>query len=223
MALAIRANGTATRDATGTGTLTKPTGALAGDLLVISLSWDATGTLTAPAGWTALATNVGNATMKGAAYYRVVQAGDASWSWTVSGTPAVGWVVQTFSGEDTTTPIDATGTTSTNTGAASLVANAVTVVTSQAIEVIANGAWNGSTVFTATGFTAVNNGATANQPASLLYNLTGKATGSTGTVTCTGSGSATGQILTAIPFALRPAAGAAPGPTASPAALLMAL
>jgi archaellum component FlaF (FlaF/FlaG flagellin family) len=221
MAIAIRANGSATRDASSGATLTKPTGALAGDLMVISLSWDAGGTLTAPAGWTALATNVGNTSMKAAAYYRVVQAGDTSWSWTWTSAPAVGWVVQTFSSEDTTTPIDATGTTSTNTAAASITANAVTVVTSQAIEVIANGAWNGSTVFSATGFTVINNGATANQPASLMYNLTGKATGSTGTVTCTGSGSASGQILTAIPFALRPAAGAPPAVTANPAALLM--
>jgi hypothetical protein len=221
MAPAIRANGSATRDASSTASLTKPTGALAGDLMVISLSWDASGSaLTAPAGWTAIATNIGNTSMKAAAYYRVVQAGDTSWTWTFTGAPSVGWVVQTFSGEDTTTPIDATGTTSTNTGAATIVANAVTVVTSQAIELIANGAWNGSTVFSATGFTALNNGAAANQPASLLYNLTGKATGSTGTVTCTGSGSATSQILTAIPFAVRPAATAA-GPAATPAALLI--
>jgi hypothetical protein len=143
---------------------------------------------------------------------------------TFSGTAAgynSSWVCGGFTGVDPTTPIDATGTVSTST-TGTIVANAVTVVTAQAWHVILAKGWNPGTM-TAPNFTAFGNGTNSSSQAYLLYNPTAKAAGSTGTVTLTDSGSTTSQNLTAIPLALRPATGAAPGPAANPAALLMAL
>lgn len=209
MAIAVRASGSTTWDEIGTQTTTvsRPSGTQAGDLMVAAWTYEGSTTPATPTGWTAVATGVGNATNKGACFYRVAQAGDVSWTFDAGSAVDHGGVLQTFSGVNTTTPIDATGTTSTNTGLGALTANAVTVATDQSWHLIASGAWNPGN-FTATGFTVVDNGgAFANEAAALLYNTTPKSVGSTGTVSVACSGTTGGQVLTDIPFALRPVAG----------------
>lgn len=135
----------------------------------------------------------------------------------------VGWVCLGFTGVDNTTPIDATGTTSSNTGTSgtvSLTVNAVTVATSQAWEVFCYTPWNSGTI-TVTPTATFNNvvNAAANEQANCFYNPTALGTGSTGTVaTSIPFGSAT-QGVAAMPFALRPAGGAAA--TSYPASFLM--
>lgn len=210
MAIAEVASGTVTRDGTNDWTVTKPAAVAAGHVAVLVISWDATSTTTVatPTGWTVIAANIGNTSMKASAFYRVIQSGDTSWLVDINHAGnSLGGVFKAFSGVDNTTPIDATGTASTNTGNTSIVANAVTIATSGAWHMIGLGAWNGSTTFTATGFSDQNNGNTANQPADLQFNTSPQSTGSTGSVTVTASGSGAGQILSAIPFALRPAGG----------------
>jgi hypothetical protein len=203
-----------------TATITKPAGTVASDILIAVFSHGGNTGWTAPAGWTTIAANVGTSGRLASAFWAPGSVTGLTFSGTDIGYN-IGWVCGAFTGVDATTPIDATGTTSTST-TGTIVANAVTVVTAQAWHTIAAKAWNAGTM-TAPNFTTQDNGAgSAAQATFLLYNPTGKAAGSTGTVTLTASGSTTGQNLTAIPFALRPAAGAAPGPTASPAALLMA-
>jgi hypothetical protein len=136
----------------------------------------------------------------------------ANLSFTIdSGTGDMGWVCAAYTGVDNTTPIDATGTTGTNTNSGTIVANLVTVATANAWELIASIAWQ-SGAWSATGFTSADNGSAANQQAVILYNTTPKSTGSTGTVTVTNAGTASGQHLIAIPFALRPAAVATKAP-----------
>jgi hypothetical protein len=212
MAIASRAASSGDIVGTSTVTLTKPTGTAATDVLVVSFVGagpGGPGTVTPPAGWTAIASNVGSGDVRGACYWALGSVTALAFTRSVAGD--TGWACVAFTGVDNTTPIDATGTTSTVSAATTITANAVTVVTSNSWHLIAFGAFNAGTA-TATGFTvAGNGGAGANQPGDLLYNTTPKSTGSTGTVSCARSGVATGQILTAIPFALRPAGAAGGG------------
>lgn len=218
MAIGVRASGSVIYDvAAASQTVTKPSGTTTSDVMIMaaSIGWGALGgaTIITPTGWTAIASNVGGSgtnTEVTSAFYRVFQSGDASWPLTVSNpngaSISLGIALQTFTGVDTTTPIDATGTTSTSTGSATVTAQAVTIATANAWELIAAGTWQNAAM-SATGFTALNNGnAAANEQVCLLYNQTPKSVGATGTVTVNG-GSATGNSMSAIPFALRPAGG----------------
>jgi hypothetical protein len=166
MAIAFRQKSSADLTATGTTSITKPTGFASTDILICQFGFGGARTYTAPAGWTAIATQVGDATIRGSCWW------------------ALG----------------------TNTNSGTIVANLVTVATANAWELIASIAWQ-SGAWSATGFTSADNGSAANQQAVILYNTTPKSTGSTGTVTVTNAGTASGQHLIAIPFALRPVAG----------------
>jgi hypothetical protein len=199
-----------------------PSGVQAGDCMVVVISWDNSGTptITPPSGWNPVFTSVGDATIRGSVYYRVAQAGDSSWSWTISPTNVdFGMACQTFSGVDQNNPIDATGTSSSNAGSGTITANAVTILTANAWHLIGSTDWiNGS--LTATNFSSVQN-PSGNMDAAVLYNTTPVGTGSTGTVTVTVSSGATNQHLVAMPFALRPAAAAPASTGPAPGSLYM--
>jgi hypothetical protein len=232
MAIGVRASGSAVYDtalASGspTTTVTKPAAAAAGDVAIVvqSMGWGGQGPFSAvtPAGWTAIATDVGSSSATSAqrtsAFYRVLQAGDSTWAFgrTTANSQSVdiGIVFLAFTGVDNTTPIDATGTTATNTGSATISAPAVTIATANAWHCIAMGCWNGGAA-SATGFTDLPNANPAtHEQADLLYNQTPKSAGSTGAVTVT-QGAASGNQLSAIPFALRPAGGGGGGAAANP-------
>jgi hypothetical protein len=188
-------------------TITKPAGTVATDVLVAVFAFRGGDTITAPTGWTAVATGAGNATFLQSCWWALGSVAALGFTYSKPGADDVGWICSAFSGVDNTTPVDATGTTSTSTAALTVTANAVTVATANAYHLIAFSPWNAGTL-SATGFTLVDNSPVTNQQVGLLYKSL-SATGSTGTVTCTVSGSATGQVLIAIPFALRPAAAAA--------------
>jgi hypothetical protein len=199
----------------GTKTLTKPTGSTsATDILLCTWSsWESTGTstLSTPAGWTLIAV-VDTGSVRSWTFWALGNVAATGFAWVAGGGGTdLGWVCLGFTGVDLTTPIDATGTTSTNTGANSITANAVTIATANAWHLIA-GADNLDGVMSATGFTVKDNGSTLHMRASLLYNTTPKSTGSTGTVTVNNSAAASGQELAAVPFALRPAATATKAP-----------
>lgn len=226
MAIGIRASGSVTYDVhqPSSTVITKPAAAAAGDVAILLLSYGwATGaarSMSLTAGWTGIAINVGSTGTLGErtdAYYRVIQAGDTTWTATPSVTGIdLGITFIAFTGVDNTTPIDATGTTATNSASNTITAPLVTVVTNQSWELIGIGSYMGGGC-TATGFTEFAN-AGSNEYAGVLYNTTPKSTGSTGTVVVTTAASATGNVMSAIPFALRPAGGGVafmpPGPIA---------
>lgn len=194
--------------------LTKPSGFQATDRLVAAIGSgenSGAGTFTLPAGWTAVMAHVANTKVDLVIAHAP---GDvASTTFTKSGTVGdAGWVMLAFTGGDPTTPIDAVGTGSSNTGAASITTGAVTIATDQAWHVIALASWIGGT-WSATGFTMRQN-AGSNEDGTCGYNTTPKSVGSTGTVSCTTTGGASGQVLCCAPFALRPAAVASVYPLA---------
>ena len=169
---------------------------------------------TAPTGWTSIGSlaNAANGADHISAWAYWALGNVSSLSFTKAGTAGstAGWRMAAFSGCDTTTPIDATGTAnSSTTSVTTLTTNAVTVATDQAWHLIGVTDWTGGG-FTATSFTASNNANPAtNQYGGILYNTTPKAVGSTGTVVITTGSSGTGEAIIGIPFALRPATTAA--------------
>lgn len=191
-------------------TITSPAGTASTDILVASFAWDNTGglvSLTPPSGWTAVANPVTSGLMRAAAFWSLGSNTNLTFSLSVRGTD-LGWVCGGFTGVDNTTPVDATGTTSTSTGSTSLTVNAVTTVTANAWEIAAISPYTGSSGMASTGWTIQNNGAsTVHQEADLAYRALTSA-GSSGTSSFTVS-SSSGQQLIAIPFALRPVAGGA--------------
>lgn len=94
-------------------TLTKPTGTVQNDVMITSIAIRPnTATITLLGGWALVGTRINNAgpTASSLAVYRKVAGASepASYSWTLGGSPtgAAGGI-QSFSGVDTTTPIDA--------------------------------------------------------------------------------------------------------------------
>jgi hypothetical protein len=200
---------------TATTTISKPTGTGNTGVLVVVFGTDQSGTpgsITPPAGWTAIFTNVlvvvGSTGVRLSGYWALGSVANLGFTNSSTGDQQ-GWVCREFTGVNNTTPIDVVdnGGTNHNTGSASLTVNSVTVATANAWELIAFASWLGGTN-SATGFTAAQNVATppaTNADATLLHNPTPKGTGATGTVVVTSSSAATGQILIGVPFALRPA------------------
>lgn len=203
MAIGLRASGSTTWDVNATSqVVTKPAASATGDVMVMAIGANMTGPAPLPTGWT----SIGTVTLTGACLtlgYRVAQAGDTSWTVTPGGgAQQFGGVLQTFTGVDNVTPIDATGSAASQASGTSITVPAVTVVGSGAWHLIGH-ASTGSGNPTATGFTVLKD-AQANEAAALLYNQTPKSAGSTGTTAVAySSGGAA-----ALPFTLAPAAAA---------------
>lgn len=111
------ANGSASA---ATWTVTKPSGAVDDDYLVVVLYIDSnTQTITSvPSGWTLLDGPIDNPTtpdVRGWSYGKVASGEGASWDWTFSATAAGGWMsvaVQDADGTEVPTESNATGTAS---------------------------------------------------------------------------------------------------------------
>jgi Tfp pilus assembly protein PilV len=92
-------------------TISNPTGTVANDVMVASIGFrPATATVTPPSGWT-LVRSVQNTTGSGPpavnVYRKVAGASEpASYDWTFSSSTGTAGGIQTFSGVDTTTPVD---------------------------------------------------------------------------------------------------------------------
>jgi hypothetical protein len=202
----------------GATSVTKPAGTANTDVLILVFGVDALsatpGTVTAPAGWTAINTTFlvtnGTSNVRLAAFWALGSVANLSFTNSATGQQQ-GWVCVGFTGVDNATPIDAVAATNSSSSATTLVTNAVTVATANAWHCIPAADWNGSAAdLSAPSFTRQQN-ASANANATLLYNTTPKSAGSTGTVTVTSVNSATGQVILAMPFALRPDTGGGGG------------
>ena len=111
-------------------------------------------------------------------------------------------VLESFSGINTSSPIDNTGTPSTSSGSDAITANSVTVDNSGAWELVGIAQAQESNA-TATNFSGLSN---HSYGATLLYDTTALNSGATGAVTVTGGGTAANNDLIAIPFTVAPAA-----------------
>lgn len=197
---------------TGNFTVAFASGTLSTDVVILGLSLSAAvSVLLAPSGWTFIGSTQGNNGSGGfCTNYAVWAYGSTTnLTFTHTGSNDLGWVAASFYNISTGV-IDATGTPSNSANTATLTANSVTVVNNGAIEVISAQAENGPNAnWTATGFTSLQNAGASVQPAAILYSG-GLSPGATGTITLTNAVGAAGQILTAVPFTLAPAAAMTP-------------
>jgi prepilin-type N-terminal cleavage/methylation domain-containing protein len=107
-------------DGTKSFSLSKPAGVAAGDVLLATISTNATPTVTAPSGWTLAGSNQnGNNGMESAVYYKVATASEpATYTWTLSHKQDTTGGIVDYSGVDTTNPIDAIQSFAGNSGTA---------------------------------------------------------------------------------------------------------
>jgi hypothetical protein len=205
---------------TATTTVTKPVGANSSHRLVLTVANDTgAGTanvLTPPAGWTRIGSTVsaGGTQIRLDVFHAAGDVANLGFSNSQTGSSyQQGWVCSAYTGVDATTPVDVVGTANSNTGAATLATNGFTPASTGAAHLVAFCDWIGGT-YSATGYTVSQN-AHANAGAGLLYNLTALTGGvAEPGVTVGDSQPTTGQVLAALPFALR-LAGATPVPAVS--------
>ncbi len=201
-----------TGQATGTITITKPLSLLPQDVLVISwcLNQGTTaGTLATPAGWTLIGSSIASTKVRIYQYWALQSVSTLGFVYTAgTGTSSdFSWVCAAFTGVNNTTPIDSTGTGSSNTASASITTLTYSTVHANALPLISFGDWNGGTV-TAPSYNVLSSNI-VNTADTLLYSTTPVASpGTVAAVVINSGGAASGQINCYQQFALNPAAGA---------------
>lgn len=186
----------------------KPAGLADGDIIIAVFNHDGDGTMSAPDGtWTAAHAEIGTVqTVR--SWYKVITdaAGEpATYTFSTTITTTMRCVLCAYSGVDTTTPMDATATTSNNASSTVVKAVSITTVTNNAVVV-----WAGcidSGTFTCTKPTAVTN----RYQATTLYRMTlGDFVQATAGATGDQDGSiGTARVNIGVHIALRPAGAAA--------------
>lgn len=112
--------------------ITKPTGVAEGGLMVATVTAAGTGAVTTPSGWTVIKSLTGT-TLRQVTYYKVAGGSEpASYSWSLGSSRAASGGIVDYSGVNQTVPVDATASTSGESGNGS----APTVTTSAADELI---------------------------------------------------------------------------------------
>ena len=134
-----------TSTAAATVTVPLPSGTAAGDVLVSCLSLNGGTVKTAPAGWTQIAavTSISNPHVYG--YYKVAAAGEATPTWTLSGSLTSGAGITRYTGAS---GVDGPATTATGAAATSGTVPAVTTTTANTMVVGCMGVNSSSTAIT---------------------------------------------------------------------------
>lgn len=208
MTIGTRTGTVAENSAQSTLAGTLPSGTTTGDVCIAVFAFPGTvAQFTGPSGWTALFTpiNIASNTEVFAAYYRVSPPGAPS-ATTSGGTGRCSVLVQSYTGVDTTTPIDVAAHTTTATAATSVSETGVTTVTANA-RVVGAAMFDRSTVtaVTPSGYTADAATAIAGGRVTGLASKAQAAAGATGSTSwATTSPSAVDNV--AFTVALRPAA-----------------
>jgi hypothetical protein len=122
---AFRAAASANTVAEPTMTVTKPTGTVDNDIVIVCATFDGSaGTISTPAGWTAAAANPITVTadgQRGWCFYHVAASDGASYAFTtnLNGASSGNWHAVSLSGRNTSTPITFQNSGSSNTASAS--------------------------------------------------------------------------------------------------------
>lgn len=107
MAVAFRAASTA-GDATAANiTITKPTGTVDDDIIIVWITKETTTTPGIPTGWTLIPNQAGTANAESChAYWKKAASEGASWVWTFASTWRTGWAISYSGGETVGSPLD---------------------------------------------------------------------------------------------------------------------
>lgn len=200
-AIALRGTPTSTQSSTNVTSLslTKPTGTVAGDVMIAVVGVDAVDTTTtmASTGWTRILHSNNGSSVTVDSFYKVATASEGasySFSWTGSSRAAGG--ITTYLGVDNSTPLDVTGTNNTGSGS-SVTANAVTTVSAnaQVVGVFAIDATATQTYTAPTGMTKrIDVGSATGTPTNVSVSLADviqTSAGTTGNKSATASGTGT--------------------------------
>lgn len=199
-AIAFRAASSASITSGTTVTVTKPTGTVAGDVMVATVIARPVGaTITAPTGWVLVRSTSQSAgpSIKFATYYKVAGASEpANYTWTLGGSANSGVVVGvgSFSGVDNTSPINVEGGNTTAFGYIHR-ANGVTTTLANTMVVSSHGFPSSSPFTPPTGMTEFVDRSSLTTPntvgVTLEMNYVAQATaGATGNKTATAAGGA---------------------------------
>lgn len=175
-----------------TGTISKPSGIVSGDILVLLGSANATGAWSAPSGFT----DMFGTTDTGAACYRIADGSEAASVNYVNGAGSLGAVYLAFSGAST---VDVIGSPNSVSGVSSLAAPSVSTTVANTMLIAMFSSDAGVTLDAISGMTQV--ACSTNPPCSAYYAIVA-ASGATGTRTLTTTGG--GSRLVGGMMALRP-------------------
>lgn len=183
-----------------TVTVNVPTGTTTGHLMVVSLSFNTDATITTPTGWTLAATLGAAAGALFGAYYRWAGASEPA-SYTFSGTAstASSAILATYSGVDSTTPLDVTPVSTSGTGT-SLNVGPITTASAAALLHYASVARSSSDTVTVDAALTLLAQSTARRQSAGYETLT-----TAGTSTARAFGGSTSVPRSGIVVALRPA------------------
>lgn len=207
-AIGIRASSIGDNGAgAGTIVVNKPSGVVAGDVMVAAIGFRGTDFLSGPAGWS-LTTNGSRGTVNQNVYYKVATGIEgSSYTWTIStGTPKMTGVIVAYTGVNNSNPIDVSNSAS---GLSTTAVNPPSVNTTvDHTRVVVAGSTANSNTFTANGsYTMVNQtsssggGSGGSKVATGVQDLIQSSAGATGT---TGLTAATSADYVAGVVALRP-------------------
>ena len=191
--------------ASGSLTISRPTGAAAGDVLVAGITWfgdHATYSPTAPSGWTVIRAN-GDNTIGQFTYYRVVTASEpTSYTWTGRADSAAGGVTA-YTGVDTIAPVNTSAGQVNSASAGQITAPSVTTTRNNVLLVGVFGIVGQHTFTAPSGMTTVwsgtssGGGSASTQVSVLDAEQPHTASGATGTRVATASGGSRsiGQLI----------------------------
>ncbi len=168
--------------------MAKPTGVVAGDVLIASVTVQNAGSASTPSGWTLIRSDVNGTAVLTNSYWRAAQVSDTTWSWTIGGgNAAVGTIVR-YSGVDPVSPIDVSGGANGTTG--NLVAPTITTTSANETLVGLFGRFGNSTFTPPGGMNErsdQNGGGTSSGPSQEFTDVVQVAAGASGTKTATPS------------------------------------
>ena len=206
MAIGVRSHSLAGN--AGAGSIAVPTGTQNGDLLLAWCITDPDGTvtdLTAPAGWTQIASDA--TAIRGRIFYKVASGESGTYAFGTSAGSDGAWVIVAFTGVDTTNPIQVNPDISGGTAATDLVAPSITMTGNGAL-VCCYGSQNAGTFTTPTGMTEIADHAPSGWAAQSIC-WESRTSGATGTRTSTHSVS---EMRVWASLGLNEAGGGGPGP-----------
>ena len=105
--IALRSSSSVTNNAGSTLDLPKPSGVAAGDVLLAQVTYNSTGAITPPAGWSLVRSDVNSTLLRQSVYVHVAGSSEpATYTWTLAAAHGAAGAILAYTGVDTTNPVD---------------------------------------------------------------------------------------------------------------------
>ncbi len=105
--IVLRSVSSASNNAAAALVVPKPAGVASGDVLLAQVTYNSTGTITAPAGWSQVRSDVNASYLRQSAFVHVAGAGEpGSYTWTLAAAHGAVGAILAYTGVDTSNPVD---------------------------------------------------------------------------------------------------------------------